>query len=82
MLSTAHVGGVHYDDVRTRSRRTGQTVTTTMRKEVVYMPGFMVLEEVADGEMGDGGTLVEFSSSIVVGIAGARINLHDYRCDN
>lgn len=80
MLSTAHVGGVHCDDARTRSRRTGQTVTATMRKEVVYMPGFMVLEEARDGEMGDGETSLEISSSIVVGIAGTRINLHDYRC--
>lgn len=82
MLGTAHVGGVHYDDARARSRRTGQTATAAVRKGVVYIPGFMVLEEAADGEMGDGGTLLGFSSSIVVGIAGTRINLHDHRCDN
>ena len=44
----------------------------------MHMPGFMVLEGAADGEMDDGGTLLEISSSIVVGIAGARISLHDY----
>ena len=42
------------------------------------MPGLMVLEGAAVGGIDDGGTLLENSSSIVVGIAGARINLHDY----
>lgn len=50
----------------------------------VYIPGFMEVEEAAAGEMGDRGTLLEISSSIVVGIAGASItiNLRDYRYDD
>lgn len=48
------------------------------------MPGFMVLEEAAEGGMGDGDgrTLIELSSSIVVGIAKTLVNPHDYRCDD
>ena len=48
------------------------------------MPGFMVLEGAAESETGDGDgrTLLEFSSSIVVGIAETLVNLHDYRCDD
>ena len=50
----------------------------------VYMPGSMGVDEAGAGEMGDRGTLLEISSSIVVGIAGASItiNLRDHRYDD
>ena len=73
MLSTAHVGSVHCGDARARSRWSGQTVMATLRKERIHIPGFMVLEEAEESEMGDGGILLGFSSSIVVGIAGTEL---------